>query len=116
MAAAHQQLGAAAEGEARPFPADLTHHRRSLAEACGPARVAAMSDRQALAEAAKLRNDLSYGSPHPAGGVIPERIRRVPGCPPAPRPGTLIDMSRLVRRYRRMLRHLQHAQSTAAFA
>jgi hypothetical protein len=58
----------------------------------------------------------TYGSPHPAGGAIPEPIRRVPRCRRAAPAGTLMDMSRVVRRYRRILRHLQQTQTTAAFA
>jgi hypothetical protein len=48
--------------------------------------------------------------------VISERIRGVSRCRRAPCAGTLVDMSRIVRRYRRILRHLQHTQTTAAFA
>jgi hypothetical protein len=95
--------------------ARLGHQSRRLEDPEEIASEDALRQR-GLARPERPRVVAGYGSPHPAGGVIRESIRKVPRCRRWRCPGTLLDMSRFVRRYRQMLRRLQDAQTTAAFA
>ena len=55
-----QQLTFGDVSDASPFQVDVSHHRAVLADAYGPERVAAMTDRKVLAELARLRSAITF--------------------------------------------------------